>query len=145
MLRLPPLFRRVFITVLFLAAFLAGADLDAQTGGRKREGRAKTKKHGSIVLNQYKSRGHADEFARGNSGRRGWFSRLFKKDRPAWNYRTSGSARSNYRENRFLFSWNRTQGKHENMATIERQNKERARQRNRGNKTFKFKKHHRKK
>jgi hypothetical protein len=109
----------------------------AQTGGRKKEG--KTKKHGSLVLRQYKSRGHADEFARGSSGRRGIFARLFKKDRPAWQYKSSGSRKSTYRANRFLFAWHRTNGKRENAATLDKQNSDRAKYRVRGSRSFKFK------
>jgi hypothetical protein len=142
----PPRELRLKKLVLFLFLLLAlvlPSAMDAQTGGKKRE--RKAKKRGSLVLTQYKSRGHADEFARGNSGRRGLFARLFKRDRPAWQNRTTGSSRSNYKENKYLFSWNRTKGKGENTATIDRQKRERLKNRERGNATFKERKHKRKK
>ena len=135
---------RSLVMLLFLAFTLTvPATLDAQTGGKKREG--KVKRRGNFKLTQYKSRGHADEFARGSAGRKGWFARLFKKDRPAWQNRTTGSSRSNYKENKYLFSWNRTRGKQQNVSTIERQKRERHRNRERGNNTFNDRKHKRKK
>lgn len=136
-------FSIIAILSFFLLFFVAPDDISAQSGGRKRE--PKAKKRGNVVLRQYKSRGHADEFAKGNSGRRGRLSRLFRKDRPAWQYRKSGSARSNQKENRFLFGWNRTKGKQENVQKLERQNRERAKNRERGNNVFKSRKHKRKK
>jgi hypothetical protein len=135
---------RTLVMLFFLAFTLAlPVTADAQTGGKKREG--KVKKRGNFKLGQYKSRGHADEFARGSAGRKGLFARLFKKDRPAWQNRTTGSSRSNYKENKYLFSWNRTRGKQQNVATIERQKRERHRNRERGNTSFQDRKHKRKK
>ncbi len=113
-------------------------DLHAQSGGRKREGSVKRKRSSGV-----KSKGNADEFARGNSGRRGRFARLFKKDKPAWQYKSSGSARSHQRENRFLFKWTRSKGRAENAATQERQKKIRNKERIRGNRAFRFRKHKR--
>ena len=126
--------------LIFLAA---SVQAEAQSGGRKKE--RKVKKRGNVGLGHYKSRGHADEFAKGNSGRRGRLSRLFRKDKSGWQYRKKGSAKSNYKENRFLFSWNRTKGKQENAMKQDRSNRERAKSRERGNRTFKFKKYKRKK
>jgi hypothetical protein len=112
----------------------------AQAGGKKREGR---KRRGDFVLFQYKSRGHADEFARGSVGRRTIWSKLFRRDRSGWRYRKSGSARSNYKENRFLFFRFKSPGREENAITTDRQNKERTRKREHGNRVFKFKKYKR--
>lgn len=120
-----------------------GSEAFGQTGGKKREGKAK--RRGDFILFQYKSRGHADEFARGNSGRRGLWARLFKKDTPAWHYRRSGNAASNHRENRFLFFRFRSPGRDENAMTTDRQNKKRARKREHGNAEFSSKKYKRKK
>jgi len=131
------------MVMLFFLAFALGlpVSIDAQTGGKKREGRVK--KRGNFKLTQYKSRGHADEFARGSAGRKGLFARLFKKDRPAWQNRTTGSPRSNYKDNKYLFSWNRTPGKQQNVSTLDRQKRERLRNRERGNDTFRSRKHKR--
>ena len=138
-----PRIRNLLMLFLVVFTLTLPVTINAQTGGKKREG--KVKKRGNFKLTQYKSRGHADEFARGSAGRKGLFARLFKKDRPAWQYRTSGSSRSNYKENKYLFSWNRTRGKQQNVTTTDRQKKERARNRERGNDTFKSRKHKRSK
>ena len=53
------------------------------------------------------------------------------------------SARSHQRENRYLFKWNRSKGRAENAATIEKQNKVRNKERIRGNRAFRFRKHKR--
>ena len=136
-------FRFALFTLVLLMLTGLSTELYGQSGGRKRE--RKTRRHGSAVLRQSKSRGHADEFAKGNSGRRGRLSRIFKKDKPAWQYRKSGSARSNQKENRFLFSRHRSKGRQENAVKTERKRKERTKNRERGNDTFSAKKHKRKK
>jgi hypothetical protein len=130
------------LIIILVGIGISGSSF-AQTGGKKRE--RKAKRRGDFVLGQYKSRGHADEFARGNSGRRGWWARIFKKEKPAWQYKRSGSRRSQYKENRFLFFRHRSQGREDNAMVTEKQNKERAKKRERGNKVFKFKKYKRKK
>ncbi len=135
--------RRHVPLLLLIIGLLFSSALDAQSGGRKRE--RKPKKNGSVVLRQYKSRGHADEFAKGNSGRRGFWSRIFKKEKPSWTNRKSGSVRSNNKENRFLFRRHRTTGKQENVSTLEKQNRDREKRRRKGNETFSSKKHKRKK
>lgn len=112
----------------------------AQSGGRKTEKKVKTKKRGNHVLTQYKSHGHADDFARGNNGRRGRFARLFNKKQPAWESKTS-TRRSAYRANQFLLTRSRTKGKNENAATQDRQNSSRSKSRVKGNKSFKSKKY----
>jgi hypothetical protein len=124
------------VIILLVFANGIGNDAFSQSGGRKRE--RKVRKRGDFILTQYKSRGHADEFAKGN--RRGWFSRIFKKDRPAWQYRTSGSSRSNYKENRFLFFRHRSEGHQQNATNIEKQTRKRDRERRHGNETFKSRK-----
>src|SRR5687767_4162057 len=86
---------KIALAFFLVAGILFSPAFDAQSGGRKKEGRIKRK--GDFKLTQYKSRGHADEFARGSSGRKGWIARLFKRDKPAWTYRTTGSNRSNYK------------------------------------------------
>lgn len=134
----------VVILVLLLGIGVSNA-LYSQEGGKKKEKYArKGAKRGNFHLTQYKSRGHADEFARG-SGRKGIFSRLFKKkDSPTWVNKSSGSKRSHYKANRYLFTRDRSKGKAENEQITTKQNAERERNRDRGNKTFKFKKYRRK-
>jgi hypothetical protein len=138
-----PHLKRIVLILMLLLTPAAALETFSQTGGKKREG--KTKRRGEFHLFQYKSKGHADEFARGNSGRRGLWARLFRKETPAWQYRKSGSARSNYKENRFLFFRFRSKGRDENAMTTDRQNKDRARKREHGNRVFKFKKYKTKK
>ncbi len=111
----------------------------AQSGGRKRERAGKSR----AKFSRKKSAGHADDFAR-SGGRRGIFARLFRKERPAWIYNSSGSRKSNYKENRFLFSRHRTPGKVESHNYLDKQNRKRAGKRERGNHTFKSKKYKRK-
>jgi hypothetical protein len=130
--------KKSFLIFFIILGVGIHSDFSAQSGGRKKERRAK--KRGNVVLTQYKSRGHADEFAKGNSGRRGKWSRLFRKDKPAWTYKSSGTARSHYKENRFLFFRHRSQGRADNATATEKQNKKRARERERGNDTFKDRK-----
>ncbi len=125
--------------MFLLLSLLCSATVYAQSGGRKREKKAKTK--GSVVLKRPKSKGHADEFARGNSGRRSRLSRLFKKDKPAWTYKSSGSRRNQYKANRYLFKRDRSEGHVDNEETLKRQNKKRAKKRDRGNQSFKSKKY----
>ena len=88
-----------------------------------------------------KSKGHADEFARGNSGRRSKWSRLFKKDKPAWTYKKSGTRRSQNKANRYLFKRHREEGHELNEETLNKQNKKREKKRERGNESFKRKKY----
>jgi hypothetical protein len=110
----------------------------AQAGGKKRERVAK--KRGNFMLTRWKSMGHADEFARGSHGRRGFFTRLFRKPRPSWVYKSSGSPRSHHRENQFLFTRFRTPGRVENEDFQMRRNRDRQRNRQHGNSTFKRRK-----
>lgn len=121
-----------------LFSLLAQQELFAQSGGRKKEGKAKSR--GTFSLKRTKSKGHADEFAKGNSGRRGFLSRLFRKDKPAWTYRKSESPRKQYKANRYLFKRERAEGHMDNEETLKRQNKKRNKQRDRGNESFKRKK-----
>jgi hypothetical protein len=130
--------KKLFLIFFIILGVGIHSDFYAQSGGRKKE--RKVKKRGNAVLTQYKSKGHADEFAKGNSGRRGKWSRLFRKDKPAWTYKSSGTARSHYKENRFLFFRHRSQGRVDNATATEKQNKKRARERERGNETFKDRK-----
>jgi hypothetical protein len=132
--------KRKFILFSLFVLFTCSGVL-AQSGGRKKEGR---QKKSGLSLKKTKSQGHADEFARGNGGRRSRLSRLIRKDKPAWTYRRSGTASSNYRENRFLFFRFRSKGRQENAEYSERRNKVRARDREHGSDAFHSKKHKRK-
>lgn len=135
--------KRLFIILLLLLGTAVSTEYAAQIGGKKKEKKIKVKRRGDHVLTQYKSHGHADEFARGSSGRRGRIARLFHKDRPAWVYKSSGSRRSAYRANQFLLTRSRTKGKIESSEFLDRQNSARAKSRNHGNRSFRFKKYNR--
>jgi len=127
------------LILVVLLSFICSLTVFAQSGGRKKE--RKTKQKGSLVLKKPNSKGHADEFARGNSGRRSRLSRLFRKDKEAWTYKKSGSRRNQYKANRYLFKRDRSEGHVDNEETIKRQNKKRSKNRDRGNKSFKNKKY----
>lgn len=113
----------------------------AQTGGKKHERRGK--RRGNFILTQYKSRGHADKFARGNSGRKGRLAKLFKKKnkRSSWVYRSSGSKRSINRANQYLLTRSRTAGKIENAEYLEHNNMKRSKNRVHGNTAFRSRKY----
>jgi len=134
-------FRKVFIVLFLLGGVLLPQDIYGQTGGRKREGR--TSKRGKLSLKRTKSAGHADEFAR-SKGRKNIFSRIFRRDQQSWDNRPTGNKKSNWRENKFLFSRHRSQGVIDNSVYQDRQNAKRARKRDRGNASFSSKKHQRK-
>jgi hypothetical protein len=112
----------------------------SQTGGKKHERRGK--RRGNFILTQYKSHGHADKFARGSSGRKGRFARLFKKKKKSsWVYRSSGSRRSAFRANQYLLTRTRSKGKIENAQVLDQQNSSRSKSRVYGNKSFKSKRY----
>lgn len=112
----------------------------AQSGGRKKEKRIKTKRRGNYIHGQYKSQGHADEFARGSSGRRGRFVKLFFKPKPSWRPHKSSRA-SNNRDNINLFERVRQKGHVDNSESQTKQNFDRTRHRDRGNKSFRRRKY----
>ena len=125
-----------FLLILFLL-FGIGISNEylAQSGGRKREG---TKKRARKSLFGPRSASNADVFANGGH-KRGIFSRW--RDPGAWQYKSSGSVKSNNRENRNLFKRRRTEGRESNARIQDRQNRDRARKRVRGNKVFAKKKY----
>jgi len=125
--------KRLVPFILVVAAILFSQSLDAQSGGRKRERSSKRKS--GFTLKRTRSAGNADKFARGGS-HRGMFTRLFKKSQPAWVYRPNGTPKKNWRENRFLFSRHRSEGKVANHEYQQKQNDKRARRRTRGNEKF---------
>jgi Ni/Co efflux regulator RcnB len=133
--------KKILFIIVLLFAIATPVEYFAQEGGKKRE--KKTGRRGDFHLDRWRSQGHADKFARGSSGRRNIFSKLFKKDKPAWRYRVTGSPRSNFRDNQFLFTRTRTKGKMENANIQSKQNMHRARNRVRGNDVFKRKKYKR--
>lgn len=125
--------------LLLLFAFLALPEFsNAQSSGRKREKGARRSK--TFSLKRKRSKGNADAFAR-SSGRKGRFAKLFHKQKPTWENRSTGSSRANYKENRTLFSRFRTQGKKDSEMMQRRQNRERAKNRNHGNVTFRKRKY----
>ena len=133
--------KKHFIIFLFLFFAAVSTEYYSQTGGRKTEKKIKTKKRGNHILTQYKSHGHADEFAKGNNGRRSRFARLFKKKQPSWVNKSSGSRRSAYRANQFLLTRSRSKGKIDNASVLDRQNSSRSNSRVKGNKVFRSKKY----
>lgn len=112
--------------------------MDAQSGGRKREGAPKAKK--TFSLKKRRSAGHSDQFARSN-GKKNIFTRLFYRDPGAWAYRSNGTNKKNWKENRFLFTRHRSPGRVENSKMQDRQNAKRAKKRDRGNESFSKKKY----
>jgi hypothetical protein len=132
--------KRLVLIFLLLLGTAVSTEYYAQSGGKKREKRVKTKKRGNHILTQYKSRGHADEFAR-SKGRKGVFARMFRKPKPAWVYKSSGSRRSANKANQYLLTRSRTPGKIENARMQDRQNSMRSKKREKGNKTFRNKKY----
>lgn len=133
------LLKKSSLIILVLLSLFCSLSAYSQSGGRRKEKKAKTK--GNLVLKRPNSKGHADEFARGNSGRKGLFARLFKKEKPAWQYKSSGSRRNQYKANRYLFKRDRSEGHIDNEETLKRQNKKRSKSRDRGNQSFKNKKY----
>jgi len=131
--------KKILIIFFLLGGILISTDYVAQTGGKQREGAA-TRKRAKFSFKRKKSAGNADKFAR-SKGRKGLFSRLFKKDQPAWVYRNSGTKKSNWKENRFLFSRHRSQGKIDNGIYQEKEKSKRSRRRDRGNESFSKRKH----
>lgn len=133
--------------ILFLFAFMAySGHVEAQTGGRKGEKRIriKSRRRGDHILTQYKSHGHADEFARGSSGRRGRFAKLFYRAKPSWRVHKTNNF-SNNRDNRDLFTRFRQKGHMDNSETQSRQNFDRNRKRDHGSRSFKSRKYQRNK
>ena len=135
--------KKALIILLLLLGVGLSTSVYSQSGGRKREKRVKTKKRGNSILTQYKSQGHADEFAR-SSGRKGKFARLFRRDKPSWKNRPSGSKRSHNKDNRNLYARTRAKGHVSNAETQSRQSVDRSKRRDRGNNSFKRKKYSRK-
>jgi len=136
--------KRLLLILLLLTGFSLQQNLSAQSGGRKREKRIKVKRRGDHILTQYKSRGNADQFANGSSGRRGRFAKLFYRPKKSWQYKRSGSKASHNRDNRDLFSRERQKGHVSNTETQHRSRVERARERDYGNRSFRRKKYNRK-
>src|SRR4051812_46232484 len=102
----PQKLKRFLLILLLLFGIGISNDYLAQSGGKKREG---TKKRARKSLFAPRSASNADVFANGGT-RRGIFSRLFRRDPGAWQYKSSGSVKSQNRENRGLFSRYRTKG-----------------------------------
>jgi hypothetical protein len=131
--------KKILVILFIFLGIGFSSDFYAQTGGKKRE--KKSKKRGNAILTQYKSHGHADDFARAN-GRTGRFARLFKKKKSSWTYKSSGSKRSQYKANRYLFFRHRSEGKIENEHILTKQNTQRKKERVKGSKSFKHKRNY---
>lgn len=103
----------------------------AQSGGRRRE--HKNQRRANHTMFKGKSRGHADNFARGGGRKKG-------NKNQAWSMRHSRPGSYSSRDSRTLFSRYRTKGKVQRHNILAKQNSDRARKRVRGNKVFHRKK-----
>ena len=138
-----PRLKKLLLILLLLFGFGMSTEYYSQSGGKKREKYPrKGKRRGNFILNQYKSRGHADEFARG-AGRQGRVAKLFGSRNKGWEYKSAGSRRSQYKANRFLFTRYRSNGKKENDMFLDRQNSYRSKHRVRGSNSFKHRRYNR--
>lgn len=129
---------KILLIIILLLGIGISNDFYSQTGGRKREHRNQKRSGG--LFKRTKSAGNADKFAKGG-GRKGFFARMFKKDRPAWVYHPTNPGKKQSREQRYLFSRFRTKGKKYKDGLQAKQNSDRARRRVRGNNTFKHRKY----
>ena len=135
--------KKLLLIFLLLFGFGLTTEYSAQSGGKKREKYPrKGKRRGNFILNQYKSRGHADDFARG-AGRKGPIARLFGGKNTGWEYKTAGSRRSQNKANRYLFTRYRSNGKKENDMFLNRQNSYRTKHRTHGSASFKHRRYNR--
>lgn len=107
-------------------------------GGRKKEHRNQS---GRKKLFGYRSKGNANDFAKGNH--KGFLSRLFhpKKDGGAWVYHRTNPGTKQRKEQPKLFTRNRTKGKRFTDGIIAQQNKQRSGSRVRGSSSFAHRKH----
>lgn len=129
--------KKYLILILLFIGVGLGTNYYGQSGGRKREKNArKGPRRGNYIHRQYKSAGHADEFARNSKGRMNWFSRMFYRPKASWHYHTSGTVRSANRANRFLFTRYRSKGKIENTDELFRRKRLRDRNRVHGSTAF---------
>jgi hypothetical protein len=129
---------RFFLVLIILLGLSFSSGYYAQTGGMKRE--SGMKRRSSFSFKRTHSKGHADRFARAK-GRRSAWARLFRKDHPAWSNRVTGNPKKNWRENKFLFSRKRSQGRIDNQTYLDKQNSRRDRKRVHGNSRFSKKKY----
>lgn len=124
--------KKLLVLIILFVSLISSIDLVAQTGGRKKEHR--NQRRSGSLFKRNKSKGNADKFSRGQ--RKGFFARVFKKDRPSWVQHRAENSRGVRRGNRHLFSRFRTKGKVQNESILTRQNQDRAKRRVRGNKVF---------
>lgn len=128
---------KFFILFIFSLLFLAtSVDSYSQTGGRQREIRNQRGGGRGKLFSFKKSAGHADAFARG--GKKGFLSKLFRgnKSGSSWVYKKTNPGKTQSREQRHLFTRNRTNGKRYTDQLISQQNRRREATRVRGNQSF---------
>ncbi len=123
---------------MLLSGILMSEDFYAQAGGKRREHR--NQRRASMHFFRNKSQGNADKFAQG-AGKSGIFARLFKRDRPAWVYHPTKINKQHRGESRNLFSRYHTKGRKYRSGVLAKQNSDRARRRDRGNRSFSRAKH----
>lgn len=116
-----------------LIGLIVCISLSAQTGGKKREHR--NQRGGKFHLFS-KSKGNANAFAKGSKKKKGFFARLFSGEKVTaggWIYhKTPGSHKNDHS----LFHRYRTKNKIFKDKLQAKINKQRAKKRVRGNKTF---------
>lgn len=125
------------IILLLMLTFL----VTAQTGGRKNERSIRGRGVGSS--GRVASKGHADEFAKGNRNSGYFWRHLLGIQRSSWENRVSGTNSRNFKLNKTLFSFTRPQGHHDNDELLNENRKKRNRwiQMHRGNARFTEKKY----
>lgn len=129
-------FRSLIPIALLVLFFAVSVDSYAQTGGRKREHRNQGGGGRGKLFSFKKSAGHADAFAKG--GKKGFIAKLFRgnKSGGAWVYKRTNPGKTQNREQRQLFTRNRTKGKRYTDQVIAQQNRRREATRVRGNQSF---------
>lgn len=132
---------KLFAVLILLLSIGVTTPMMAQVrGGRKKEHR--NQRGGGKKLFGNKSRGNANAFAKGG-GKRSFLARIFKgkKDGSAWVYHKTNPGKKQKKEQRKLFTRNRTKGKRFTDGIIAQQNRERSARRVRGNNSFSHRKH----
>jgi hypothetical protein len=130
-------FKSFFSLIVFILFLAVSMDSVAQTGGRKREHRNQRAGGRGKLFSFKKSTGHADAFAKGGR-KQGFISRIFRgnKSGGAWVYKKTNPGKTQNREQRQLFSRNRTKGKRYTDQVIAQQNRRRDATRVRGSQSF---------
>ena len=132
-------FTKLFtILFLLLAIGVSTPMLSQVKGGRKKEHR--NQRGGGGKLFRGKSKGNANAFAKG-AKRKGFMARSRNKGQGPWVYHKTNPGTKQKKEQRKLFTRNRTKGKRFTDGIIASQNRRRSMTRVRGNSSFSKRKH----